>query len=191
MSRYILGLILVVVGTAIGFAVAHYYPSSFPFEDKINAIDLITLCVTVFLAVYIPIFLEKQMHSHRFENEVVVRKIEELQATLRDVNRTVTECLQKNTVSSGNSHAIVNSFTSISNELDTLITLIELCHQRKLDTDLNSIKNLRHEYKRTVTGGNFGRKVFKYTALTKKEEEVIYHKLDKELCILIFKINRM
>jgi len=190
MNRFILGFILVVVGTAIGFAIAHYYPT-FPFDDKINAVDLLTLLVTIFLAVYIPIFLEKQMHSHRFEKDVVVRKIEGLQSSLRDVNRTVTECLQKNTVSTGNSHAIVNSFTSISNELDTLITLIELCHQRKLDMDLTSIKNLRHEYKRTVTGGNFGRKVFKYTALTKKEEEVIYHKLDKELCILIFKINRM
>ena len=190
MSRYFLGLILVIVGTAIGIVVAHYYPN-FPFEDKINAVDLITLCVTIFLAVYIPIFLEKQMHSHRFEKDVIVNKIEGLQSTLRNVNRSVTECLQKNAVSAQNSHAIINSFTSISNELDTLITLIELCHKRKLDMDLNSIKNLRHEYKRTVTGGNFGRKTFKYTALTKKEEEVIYHKLDKELCILIFKINRM
>src|SRR5690242_19245570 len=176
MSKYFLGLILVAAGIAIGLAIAHYYPS-FPFEDRINAIELITLIVTIFLAVYIPIFLEKQMHSHRFEKDVIVRKIEGLQSTLRDVNRAVTECLQKNTVSTDNSHSIINCFTSISNELDTLITLIELCHQRKLDTDLNSIKNLRHDYKRTVTGGNFGRKAFKYTALTKKEEEVIYHKL--------------
>ena len=190
MSRFIIGLILVAVGIALGLAIAHYYPS-FPFEDKINAVDLITLIVTIFFAVYIPIFLERQMHNHQFEKDVIVRKIEGLQSTLRDVNRTVTECLQKNTVSAQNSHAVVNSFVSVSNELDTLITLIELCHKKRLDTELASIKNLRHEYKRTVTGGNFGRRNFKYTALTKKEEEVIYHKLDKELCILIFLVNRI
>lgn len=190
MSKYALGLILVAVGIATGLAIAHYCPS-IPFEDKINAVDLITLIVTIFLAVYIPIFLEKQMHSHQFEKDIIVRKIEGLQSTLRDVNRTVTECLQKNTVSAQNNHAIINCFTSISNELDTLITLIELCHKKKLNTELESIKGLRHEYKRTVTGGNFGRRTFKYTALTKKEEEVIYHKLDKELCILIFTVNRM
>lgn len=190
MNRYILGPILVAVGVALGLGVAHYYPS-FPFEDKINAVDLATLVVTIFLAVYIPTFLEKQMHNYRFEKEVIVRKIEGMQFTLRDVNKTVTECLQKNTVSTANSHSIVNCFTSISNELDTLITLIELCHKKKLVSELESIKTLRHEYKRTVTGGNFGRKVFKYTALTKKEEEVIYHKLDKELCTLIFLVNRM
>ncbi len=190
MNRFILGIVMVAIGIAAGLAIAYYYPS-IPFEEKINAVDLITLIVTIFLAVYIPIFLEKQMHSHRFEKDVIVRKIEGLQSTLRDVNRTVTECLQKNTVSVQNSHSIVNCFTSISNELDTLITLIELCHKRKLDNEINSIKNLRHDYKRSVTGGNFGRRNFKYTALTKKEEEVIYHKLDKELCVLIFLVNRM
>jgi hypothetical protein len=190
MNRFILGFILVVVGTAIGLAIAHYYPS-FPFEDKINAVDLINLLMTIFIAVYIPSFLEKQMHSQRFEKEVIIRKIEGLQATLRDVNRTVTECFQKNTVSLANTYAIINGFNSISNELDILITLIELCYKKKLNTELNSIKKLRHKYKRTVTGGNFGGKGFKYTELTKKEEDVIYHKLDKELCILILKINRM
>lgn len=190
MSKYALGVILVFVGIGTGLAIGHYYPS-FPFEEKINAVDLITLIITIFLAVYIPTFLEKQVHSHRFEKEVIVRKIEGLQFTLRGINRTVTECLQENTITIGNSHAIINSFTSISNELETIITLIELCHKEKLYSELKTIKDLRHEYKRTVTGESFGKKTFKYTALIKKEEEVIYHKLDKQLCILIFLINRI
>jgi hypothetical protein len=51
------------------------------------------------------------------------------------------------------------------------------------------LKALRHQYRTIVTGGNFQRKNFRYSALTKKEEEVTYHKMDKELCMLILKVN--
>jgi len=114
-----IALILVLAGAAIGIGINHYYPT-FPVEDKINLVDLATLLVTVFLAVYIPIFLEKHMHNKRYEKDVIIRKIEGLQSTIKEVNKTVTECVQKNTVSITNSHTIINHFTVYSGDVDPL-----------------------------------------------------------------------
>lgn len=188
MIRYIIGVILVIVGVVIGMGLQHYYPL-FSFEDKIDVVGLATLVVTVFLAVYIPIFLERNMHNKRSEKDVIIRKIEALQGTIQTVNRTVAECVQKLAVSTANTYQIISLFTTISNELDTIITLSEHCGKNKFKDDFEEIKSCRFQYRKMVTGGDFQKKGFKYSILDKKEEEKIYHRFDKALCVLIFKVN--
>ena len=189
MKKFIIGFILVAVGVAIGIALNKYY--NIPLDNKINIIDLATLLTTIFLAIYIPIFLDKHMQSRRYEKDVVIRKIEGLQSSIKSVNRIVTECVQKNAVSVSNSHLIINEFTSISNELETIITLIGHCHDDKFKAEIECIKSLRFQYRSIVTGGKFQDRNFKFSALTIKEQELIYSKFDKELCLLIFKVNRI
>jgi hypothetical protein len=186
--RYIIGIILVIAGVVIGMGFQHYYPL-FSFEDKIDVVGLATLVVTIFLAVYIPIFLERNMHNKRSEKDVIIRKIEALQGTIRTVNHAVAECVQKQTVSSANTYQLISLFTTISNELDTIITLSEHSGKNKFKDDFDEIKSCRFQYRKMVTGGNFQKKDFKYTMLDKKEEEKIYHQFDKALCLLIFKVN--
>lgn len=188
MTRYIIGSILVIVGVVIGMGLQHYYPI-FSFEDKIDIVGLATLVVTIFLAVYIPVFLERNMHNKRSEKDVIIRKIEALQGTIRTVNQTVGECVQKQTVSSANNYLLISLFTTISNELDTIITLTNHCGKDKFKEDFEKIKSCRFQYRKIVTGGDFQKKGFKYTILDKKEEEKIYHSFDQALCILIFKVN--
>lgn len=188
MMRYIIGSILVVFGVLIGMGLQHYSPL-FEFKDKIDVIQLATLVVTILLAIYIPIFLERNMHNKRSEKDVIIRKIEALQSTIRSVNKTVGECVQKQTVSTANSYQLINLFTTISNELDTIITLTEYCGINKFKNDFEEIKACRSQYRKMVTGGDFQKKGFKYTILDMKEEDNIYHKFDKALCVLIFKVN--
>jgi len=188
MIKYIIGTILVILGIVIGMGLHHYYPV-FQFEDKLDIVGLATLVVTIFLAVYIPIFLERNMHNKRSEKDVIIRKIEALQGTIRNVNQTVGECTQKQTVSTANSYHLVSLFTSISNELDTIITLSDHCAKNEFKEYFEEIKSCRFQYKNIVTGGSFQNKGFKYTILDKKEEEKIYHRFDKALCVLIFKVN--
>jgi hypothetical protein len=188
MIRYIIGIILVVVGVVIGMGLQHYYPL-FSFEDKIDIVDLSTLLVTIFLAVYIPVFLERNMHNKRSEKDVIIRKIEALQGTIQTVNHLVGECVQKQAVSSANTYLLMGLFTTISNELDTVIKLTDLCGKDKFKDDFEEIKSCRFQYRKMVTGGGFQKKNFKYTILDKKEEEKIYHQFDKALCVLIFRVN--
>lgn len=188
MRKYILGGILLIVGFAIGLAVQFYYPS-FPFENRINIVSLASLIVTIFLAIYIPFFLERNIHNKRNEKDVIIRKIEALQSTIKNVNQTVGECVQKQSVSSTNSYKIIGFFTTVSNELDTIITLTEICSKNKFKEDFEEIKRCRFEYKNIVTGGGFQKEDFKYKQLDKKEEENAYHRFDIALCRLIFKIN--
>ena len=187
-KHIIIGIILFIFGVLIGMGLNHYYPL-FEFKDKIDIIQLSTLVVTIFLAVYVPLFLEWNMHNKRSEKDVIIQKIEALQVTIRTVNQKVSECIQKQTVSKANSYQLINLFTTISNELDTIITLTEYCENNKFKDDFEKIKDYRYQYKKIVTGGKFQEKDFKYTILDKQEEEKIYHKFDKALCVLIFKVN--
>lgn len=186
--RYIIGSILVIVGVVIGMGLQHYYPL-FSFEDKIDIVGLATLAVTIFLAVYVPIFLERNIHNKRSEKDVIIRKIEALQETIKIVNCTVSECVQKQSVSTVNNYKLIRLFTTISNELDTIITLSDYCEKNKFKDDFEEIKSCRFQYRKIVTGGDFQKKGFKYSILDKKEEEIIYHRFDKALCVLIFKVN--
>ncbi len=186
--RYIIGGILVIVGVVIGMGLQHYYPL-FSFEDKIDIVGLATLVVTIFLAVYVPIFLERNIHNKRSEKDVIIRKIEALQETIKIVNCTVSECVQKQSVSTVNNYKLISLFTTISNELDTIITLSDYCEKNKFKDDFEEIKSCRFQYRKIVTGGDFQKKGFKYSILDKKEEEKIYHRFDKALCVLIFKLN--
>lgn len=185
--KYVIGIVIAAVGIIIGIGIRHYH--HIPLEDKINLVDLATLLTTIFLALYIPTFLERQVQNKRYEKDVIIKKIEALQGSFKEVNKLVTECVQKNAVSQTNCYLIINSFTSISNELDTVITLIEYCQKKKFETELNELKVMRREYKGIVTGGNFQRRGFKYPVLTKKDEEVLFNKIDKAISLLIFKVN--
>lgn len=186
--KYVIGFILVIAGIVIGMGLQYYHPL-FSFEDKIDIVGLATLVVTIFLAVYIPVFLEKSMHNKRGEKDVIIRKIEALQATIRTVNQTVGECVQKQVVSPANSCLIISLFTTISNELETIITLTDHCCKDKFKDEFEKIKAYRFQYRKIVTGGDFQKKGFKYDILDKKEEEKVYHSFDKSLCLLIFKVN--
>jgi len=188
MIRYVISVILIIAGVVIGMGLHHYYPL-FIFEDKIDIVGLATLVVTIFLAVYIPIFLERNMHNKRSEKDVIIRKIEGLQSTIRAINYTVAECVQKQTVSSSNNYHLLRLFTTVSNELDTIITLADYSEKDRFKDDFAEIKNFRFQYRKMVTGGDFQKKGFKYSILDKKEEEKIYHRFDKSLCVLIFKVN--
>lgn len=189
MKKYLIALFLVAFGILIGIAISHYH--NIPLEDKINIVDLATLLVTVILAFYIPMYIDKKMQNSRYEKDVIIRKIEALQSSFKEVNKLVTECVQKGSVSQANCKLIINSFTSISNELGSVISLIEYCYLKKLDNELTELKSLRKEYKDLVTGGKFQQRNFKYSALTKKDEEILYNKIDKAICMLIIKVNRL
>lgn len=190
MIKYSLGTFLILVGVSIGMGIQHYYPL-FTFEEKIDPIGLTTLVVTIFLAVYVPIFLERNMHNKRSEKDVIIRKIEALQKSISNVNQIVSECIQKQTVSIPNSYLIIKLFTTISNELDTVITLINYCAEKKFIEEFEEMKNFRFQYRKIVTGGNFQKRGFKFTILDKTEEEKTFHKFDKLLSLLILKINRL
>src|SRR5687768_3140063 len=107
--RLIINSALLVIGIVVGYILHRYW--TVPLEEKINAVDVVTLLATVFLAVYIPSFLEKHLHRERFEKEVIIRKVEKLQTTLAEINKVVSECVQKGSVSNANSYLIINHFT--------------------------------------------------------------------------------
>lgn len=186
--RIVIGIVIALLGAAVGIAIGHYH--GVPLEDKINIVDVVTLLATVFLAIYIPNFLEKYIQDRRSEKDVVIRKVEQLQNSFKEVNNLVNVCYQTGSVTQSHSQLIIGRFTTISTELDTTKTLLDYCFPSKFTTELNNLITFRRRYKNIVTGGRFQQSNYKYDAVTKSEEERLFGSIDREICLMIIKINR-
>lgn len=186
--KILVTVISIVIGFITGIGFQNYYPD-INYEEKINLIDLATLCVTAFLALYVPSFLERNMHNKRSEKEVLIRRVENLQRTLNEINEIFFSCVEKKLVSQSDSYLIIRLFILFSNQLETIITLTGYSNNFLFPEEFKNIKKLRYEYKKIVTGEQFQTKGFNYSTLDINAEGNTFFKLDKELSLLIIKIN--
>ena len=61
--KYSMYLFILVLGIILGITIRHYY--NIPIAETINIIDVATLVVTIFLAVYIPEVLDRKLQIKR------------------------------------------------------------------------------------------------------------------------------
>ena len=71
--RYFLYFFLLGVGIITGIAIRHY--SNVPLEETINLVDVATLVVTIFLAVYIPEVLDRKLQVQRDKKTLINNRI--------------------------------------------------------------------------------------------------------------------
>ncbi len=186
--RYILGGLLLVIGFVAGFALSRFISSDmFELNTKINPVEVLTLCVMVFITIYIPAILTNKLSNKRHVKNALIRRVEKVQERFSSINMLVTDCCQKNTISNKNKNCILQSFTFLSNDINTLNKLLEKCDKRSFLEDTAKLVKDRRDYKGIVTGSDFQDK--KYDANTKKEEEQKHTELQGFLSELIFKIN--
>jgi len=190
MIKLISSLFLLIFGIVLGIGLNNYYPF-FKLEDKINIIELATLIASVFIAVYIPVFFERFLHVKRFEKDIIVKKINELQNSIKLINKIVANNNLSNFGSQTDSPEILSNFTVISNELNTIKSLLKYCFKNKFDKDIEDINKLRFRYKNLITGGNFQKQNYSLISIEKIKEKKIYQDFDKAICLLILKINKV
>jgi hypothetical protein len=186
---FYIGLFLV-LAVPILMSNEFYRKHNYQFDEKINLVEIVTLIVTIILAIYIPAILEHKLNNDRFEKDTVIKKIETIQKSFNEINILVTECVAAGKVSPSNRTLIVTKFTSISNDIYSLQKLANLYKPGFLSSEITDLTNLRGDYKKIVTGGDFDKVGFKYDPITKQREEVLRSKTDEQLCLLIFSINR-
>lgn len=189
MTRILIVLIIFLLGALFGSSAIHY-TKNIQFEDKLNVVDLATLLVTIFLAFYIPSILEKKLHNRRYEKETNIKKLEEIQGTIKDINIIVKECYRKNSISKTNERLILSYFTTLSNQIKTFINLVSICHSGCFIPEISNLRNARKNYKDCITGGGFQTKGYVFSSGVKNEEERLFQDFDKQICELIIKINK-
>lgn len=174
-----LTLFLIALGVVIGIAIRHYY--DIPLAQTINIIDVATLVTTIFLAVYIPEVLDRQLQVKRDKKELITRRIEELQALYRKINLLV----QQGEHTEKNDLAIDNTLDLCSHRLETIITLLTALNVKtSFNKEIRRIRKLCQEHRDLLSDDST-----KNAEELRQDEEALYNQIDKETCLLIFNIS--
>lgn len=182
--KALLGLFLIGLGIAIGIAIRHYY--YIPIAETFNIVDVATLVTTIFIAVYIPSILDRQMEITKEKKELITSRVDELQILYRRINKSV----QQNEINEHDRKMVMNLLDILSHRLDTITTLFsELDVKINFSKEIGSLTSLCRSYEelfRSYTDKNPGKM---YTDDIRKKEEKLYNEIDKESSLLIFKLS--
>lgn len=176
---------LLLIGFIIGMAYNSYkHIDEF---ETINIIDLATLLTTVFLAVYIPEVLDRQLQVKKDKKDLIEKRIDELQAFYRRINLLV----QQESKSSKDNMAIKNTLDLCQYKLETITTLLNIADLKiSFDQDMKDIKKLCNAHKDLLsTVKLISEEGFTYSDDIQVEEEILYNKIDRATCLLVFKIS--
>ncbi|MCD8177132.1 MAG: hypothetical protein LUE98_06830 [Tannerellaceae bacterium] len=183
--RYFLYASLVLIGIVIGVAVRHYY--HMPIEETINIVDLATLVVTVFLAVYIPEVLNRKSEVQKDKKDLIEKRIEELQSLYRRVNLLIQG---EEPINPKDFLVVQNILDVAQHKLETLITLLTYAEMHTSFADeINTLRSLSKQHQELLWVQQEPKEDFTYPDDIQQREEKLYNKIDKATCLLIFKIS--
>ena len=179
--KYLLIFFLLCLGIIIGIAIRHY--NSIPIAETFNIVDVATLITTIFIAVYVPSILNKNMQIKQEKKDVITSRIDDMQAHYRRINSIV----QQRDTSEKESLIILNSLDIISNRWKTILTLIDFLEAKKLfRKELNTISELNKKHQALLTSQNA---IPSYPEDLCKKEEELYNEIDRVTSLLLFKLS--
>lgn len=177
-------LALIILGAIAGIVLGHY--NNLPLVEEIDIIDVAALMATIFLAVYVPTVLNRQLQILRDRKNLLEDRISDYQSLLRRVNMLVQGDF---ILSETYGPTMKNLLDVAGHRLDTLASLIRNSgFEKSLIKDVRKIKEIDEEHKKLL----WSEKEInpeKYTEQIRQQEEILYNKLDELTCLLIFKIN--
>jgi len=176
---------LILIGVVLGITIRHYY--SLPIAETLNIVDLATLVTTIFLAVYIPEVLDRKLQIKRDKKDLIEQRITELQALFRKINLLVQseeELKHKDYL------VIKNTLDLIGYKFDTIATLLDFANMDlPFNKEVRAIKTLCNEHRELLYAPQEKDGLFYYPDEVQKKEELLYSKIDKASCLLIFKVS--
>jgi hypothetical protein len=183
--KYVFYFTLIVIGLIIGIGIGHYY--NLPITEALNIVDLATLVVTIFLAVYIPEVLDRKLQVKRDKKDLIEQRVMELQALHRKINIIV----QSEEMLTHKEYLVINNTLDvIQKKLDTIATLLKYAElDVSLDKEIAIIKRLCLEYHKLLSNPTKENEAFQYPDDILSKEESVYGNIDKATCLLIFKIS--
>ena len=183
--RYLFYFFLLAVGIIIGIAIRHY--SNVPLEETINLVDVATLVVTVFLAVYIPEVLDRKLQVQRDKKVLIENRITEFQTLQRKINSQVQD---SDAINAKNYLTIKNELDVSLHKLETISALIKYANfGASFEEDIANIDSLCKEHRNLLYVEQEKEVKFSYPADIQQKEEVLFNEIDKATSLLLFKIS--
>lgn len=176
----------VCLGILIGIAIHQY--TNIPLEETINIVDVATLIMTVFLAIYVPEVLDRKLQSRRDKKVLIENRIEEFQLLRRKINALVQD---DSAMNEKHYLTIKNEIDVSLHKFDTIATFITYANfGMSFDADIAGITTLCHAHKQLLlidTTAPHG--TFAYSDDIRQREETLFNDIDKATGLLLFRIG--
>ena len=185
LMRYFLYFFLLCVGIIIGIAIRHY--TNVPLAETINLVDVATLVVTVFLAVYIPEVLDRKLQGQRDKKILIDNRITEFQTLQRKINSLVQD---DNAMNEKNYMTVKNELDVSMHKLETISTLIQYANfGASFEKEITAIESLCNQHRDLLLIEKEEKMKFSYPDDVQQKEEALFNEIDKATSLLLFKIS--
>lgn len=176
---------LVIIGIIVGVTIRHLH--NITVSEEVNLIDMATLVVTVFLAVYIPAVLDRKLQNSKRKQELLADHVNDYQGLLRRINMLV-QGVDKHSV---NDYLTIRNLLDIAqHKLKTFITLMRYANLKgDFEKQLNELKEMDRQHKELLWSDKMDEPGFSYSEEIESREEELYNRMDEAISILIFAIS--
>lgn len=157
-------------------------------SPEIRVVDLATLFLTLFVAVFLQYYLATQINDRRVEKNLLLDGVRDAISVLRGCRDTFLTCCGSAKMTKRNASSMLMMLRALSNGIESLETAISMSQFASLRKEVLVVKEKYLDYKMVLTGGDFPPKA--YSPGVSAEHERAYRSLRVELQSLMFKINR-
>lgn len=139
-------LLFSIIGIIIGFVLAKVsLLGDLVISPEIPVFDIVTLVVTVILAIYVAQILERDVQNNQVSKQMYIAKIEQNESTLSSLN----DYLGQDTILLSKINNILHRYRTTQNTIHT--ALKEKNKKGKFGSDCSSIESEAKELKRLLT----------------------------------------
>ena len=179
---------IIFAGLCCVFWVAHIGWRGFSIDHQLNAVDLATLAVNIFIAYFLQYYFISRATDVRSEKDILIDSLRDVVTTIRQCRDTLLACHDAGKISAPHAKSIKLLFRKTSNSLENAEMAIGMSQCRSLAKECKAIQDALFNYKSAATGGSFPSKPYDAHAFSYQEQT--YRTLNEKLHELLFKVNQ-
>ncbi len=156
MYRWSAWILCIFFGCVIGVSltVILLFRFSLSIDSTLSILSLAQLAVTLFLAFYIPLVLDRYRNTRNQLRELLIEHSKNLLSTITDIKETLTTCATKRNTSDEDKMIIKTKFMTAGYQLQILEQRLKSDGGEKCFEMLKPLKEAYFDYDRAVTGGS-------------------------------------
>jgi hypothetical protein len=185
MISFSIFLLLMTVGLLFA---AHRCWWGLSLDLEIRPIEVVTLAVTIGVAILVGYYLTNQVNDLRAEKDLLIDDIRNVLRVLKACRETLNSCYDAGKIDPTSKTIILSHFHRLINGIDEIEAALRMSQCSNLHRDIASTKDAYLRYKMAATGGSFPSKPYSHSSIS--DQERACHALNAELQSLVFKINK-
>jgi hypothetical protein len=156
-------------------------------KTEIDPVSLASLTVTIFIAFFLQYFFASRATDLRVEKDFIIQVQKEVVKAAKDSRDAVDASIGGVSITTQSKSKILLAFRDLANSLEALEEVLLESKCRSLATDFAATKTFYYQFKSTATAAPFPSKP--YSPQMRRELDIRYRQLRKNLQVLFFKVN--